>query len=207
MPFGIYNPSPTGPFTPGDPVSVGDTGGVRTADYGKCGSSASGRNYSVNYELGRVPNTLNSSFANLANLSTLMNPAPPTLANAQSSLFGYLGVRGWYMSYWFNRRGRTQGFNFSVSFSPTSYGKYGNDQCTGGASASVSSGPYQTNPPESFTINLAGSVATGTSSASVSQTGRCAGNSTSWSVTNNFTGCTYSGTGATSWSYTTNMPS
>jgi len=206
MPFGIYNPNPSGPFAAGDPVSVGDLGGVRTPDYGKCGSSASGRNYSVNYELGRVPSTPNSSFANLANLSSNMNPAPYSLATAQTT-FGYLGVRGWYMSYWFNRRGRSQGFNFSVSFSPTSYGKYGNDQCTGGASSSVSSGPYQTNPSESFTINLAGSVATGVGSTSVSQTGRCGGNSTSWSVTNNFTGCTFSGSGATSWGYTTNMVS
>lgn len=186
----------------GGPIAVGDLDGTlpTSATYSKCGSGPGGTNYSVNYELGRVKNTPNSSFTILANSSTSMKPAPYSLATAKTTP-GPLGVNGFYMSYWYDKRGVSQGFNFSVGFTGTSYGKYGNDLCTGTATASVTRNPYRITVPSNFIINLAGTVGTGTNSASVSITGRCAGASTNWQVTDTATDCTYDGTTAATWTY------
>jgi hypothetical protein len=199
MPYGIYSTGSYPPTGGAYPISVGDAGGVRSVDYGKC-SAPTARNYSINYELGRSPSTPNSSFTVLANSSSNMNPAPPTLATAKITP-GPLGVNGYYISYWFNKRGRTQGFNFSVGFTGTSYSKYNVDLCTGKAIASASSNPYVGLVAQNFTINVNGQVANGVNTASLTQTSRCASAGTTWSVTENESDCTFNGNTDASWLY------
>lgn len=155
------------------------------SNYPKC--SDPGRNYSILKELNL------STVRPSTSLSFLAGTASQMLANPSGTGVS-IGPTNIGMSSFWNKRGISMGFNFSVGFTGTSYSKYGVDLCTGGASTTASSNPYR---PSSFLLNVNGS--TGTNSAS--QGSRCAGAGTAWSVTDQGTNCSFTGSGPTSWTY------
>lgn len=156
-----------------------------SSNYPRC--TDPGRNYSILREL-NISSTRPST-----SLSFLAGAASQWHANGTGAGVS-IGPTNINMSTFWDKRGISQGFNFSVGFTGTSYGKYGNDLCTGSGSATASSNPYR---PSSFAINLNGSLGTN----SVSQGSRCAGAANNWNVTDNGTNCNFTGNGNASWGY------
>ena len=185
-------------------ISVGNTVSATQVSYPDEGAGANNANYSVNYELGRPPTTLNSSFTVLINASNNMRSFT---GGSVPSLVAAKAAGGFPMSTWYGKRGVSMGLNFSTSYSNTSYSKYGVDLCTGTGSATASVNPYRntaTGTLQNLTISCNGSVASSSSgSVSVSYTGGCGlpGGRDSWSILDSYVGKTVSGNGAISWNY------